>query len=346
MKLTKEIELAVEKYIINNISQHPNDLVPFVMHYFDLSRPTVMRLIGQMMNEGLIERGNPKGRYPKYKLKTKYFSSVYNLEEKTLQEDIVFYKSVMPHLEDLPTNIQRLFEYAGMEIINNGIEHSGGKKLEIRISRNAKQVRVDIVDDGVGVFNKIQKDLGLLTPQQSILELCKGKFTSDPKRHSGEGIFFSSRMVDQFIIWSYGVFFSGHENNDMILEIGQEDTIQGTFVRLGVDLDTTRTPVEVFEQYADQDMIPTFHKTCIPVRFMNVEGGNLVSRSQAKRLLARVDRFKTVILDFEGVEMIGQAFADEIFRVFKAEHKDVILSPKNMNPTVQAMVRHIESSIQ
>ena len=81
-------------------------------------------------------------------------------------------------------------------------------------------------------------------------------------------------------------------------------------------------------------------------RSMNVEGGNLVSRSQAKRLLTRVERLTTVVLDFEGVEMIGQAFADEIFRVFKAAHPDVKIVPENANANIGKMIRHVESSIQ
>lgn len=48
----------------------------------------------------------------------------------------------------------------------------------------------------------------------------------------------------------------------------------------------------------------------------------LDSRSQAKRLLARVDKFKKVIFDFDDVEPIGQAFADEVFCVFAKQHID------------------------
>ena len=63
----------------------------------------------------------------------------------------------------------------------------------------------------------------------------------------------------------------------------------------------------------------------------------LVSRSQAKRLIARFDRFKKVILDFKGVQEIGQAFADELFRVYANEHRDVELIPDNMTDQVQRM---------
>ena len=344
MKLTEEIEKAVDTFIIKSIGKHPNDLVSFVMDYFELSRPTVMRLIKQLIENNAIIRKNPRGRNPGYELKTTKFSAVYQLGNEALEEDKIYYEAVMPHVKDLPKNIQQLFEYSAMEIINNAIEHSGGSQLTILVSLNLKQVEVDIIDNGVGIFNKIQKDLDLQTPQQSILELCKGKFTSDPKRHSGEGIFFSSRMVDQFVIFSYGIIFNGHEDNDIIYEANAGDKFKGTIVRLLVEMNTTRAPIDVFDIYSDQDIEPTFHKTCIPVRIMNIEGGNLVSRSQAKRLLTRVERFKTVVLDFEGVAMIGQAFADEIFRVFTAAHKDVKIQPENANTKITTMIKHIESS--
>lgn len=63
----------------------------------------------------------------------------------------------------------------------------------------------------------------------------------------------------------------------------------------------------------------------------------LVSRSQARRLIARFDRFKSVILDFTEVLEIGQAFADEIFRVYANNHPDVELIPQNMTEQVERM---------
>jgi predicted transcriptional regulator/anti-sigma regulatory factor (Ser/Thr protein kinase) len=343
MKLTEEVEKVVIKYIIDSIEHHENDLVGVVMEHFELSMPTVRRLIKQLIEEDVITQARQRGRYPGYRLKTKSYHSKYDLSEGGLHEDKIYYDSIMPHLEGAPRNVQQLLEYAAMEIINNAIDHSGGKVLQVRTLRNARRVTVQIIDDGIGIFRKIQQDLNLQTPQQSILELCKGKFTSDPAKHSGEGIFFSSRMVDIFIIVSYGLFFSGHENHDVIEELASEEKLEvnGTIVHLVVDLDTDRTPVEVFNKYADQDMDPTFHKTIIPVRIMNIEGGNLVSRSQAKRLLARVDRFKTVVLDFDGVQMIGQAFADEVFRVYRNEHEDVQIESINTNADIQKMIAHV-----
>ena len=67
----------------------------------------------------------------------------------------------------------------------------------------------------------------------------------------------------------------------------------------------------------------------------------LVSRSKAKQLIARFDRFKTIILDFKGVQEIGQAFSDELFRVYGVSHPDIDILPKNMTEPVERMRRRV-----
>lgn len=53
--------------------------------------------------------------------------------------------------------------------------------------------------------------------------------------------------------------------------------------------------------------------------------------SPAKRLLARVELFKVVLFGFREVDSIGQAFADEIFRVFAKAHPEIELLPVYAN---------------
>ncbi|WP_081687044.1 STAS-like domain-containing protein [Chitinilyticum litopenaei] len=79
-------------------------------------------------------------------------------------------------------------------------------------------------------------------------------------------------------------------------------------------------------------------KTLVPVRPAMIDNESLVSRSQARRLAARFEGFKMVVLDFDQVEEIGQAFADEIFRVFASDHPDVRLHTLNANTAVQRMI--------
>jgi hypothetical protein len=93
----------------------------------------------------------------------------------------------------------------------------------------------------------------------------------------------------------------------------------------------------VIDEYAAQGD-DGFSRTIVPVRLARYGDERLVSRSQAKRLLARLDRFKEVVLNFEGVELIGQAFADEVFRVYPRQNPGVHLMPVNMNEQVRRMV--------
>jgi len=104
--------------------------------------------------------------------------------------------------------------------------------------------------------------------------------------------------------------------------------------------DSTRKTNDVFFKFAAPDEF-TFDRTIVPVRLAQYEGEKLVSRSQAKRLTARFEKFKTVILDFTGVDSIGQGFADELFRVFTAAHPAIELVPMHMTTTVQDMTTRV-----
>ena len=73
-------------------------------------------------------------------------------------------------------------------------------------------------------------------------------------------------------------------------------------------------------------------------------GKTLVSRSEAKRLVARLTDFRQVILDFSGVQVAGQGFCDEVFRVFAHAHPHVTLEPVGMSDTVAFMVNRARAA--
>ena len=124
--------------------------------------------------------------------------------------------------------------------------------------------------------------------------------------------------------------------DDMLIE--RPKNVLGTLVVMRLMNDSARTTTkEIFDKFAVPEEY-TFAKTIVPVRLAQYEDEKLVSRSQAKRLIFHFDKFKTVILDFDGAEEIGQAFSDEVFRVFQNAHKDTKLVPVNMTPAVKAMV--------
>src|SRR3569623_814985 len=122
-------------------------------------------------------------------------------------------------------------------------------------------------------------------------------------------------MFDYFDISSGGVYLKHKfvEDEDWILESGRTDT--RTLVWMKLNNHTARTTKRIFDHYTSGDQY-CFNKTIVPVMLAQYGNDNLISRSQAKRLLARVELFKIVIYDFKGVAAIVQAFADEFFRVF------------------------------
>ena len=339
MKFAKEIEDAIKTFIIEQVPSHKNDIVTFTMNHFDISKPTAAKFLNQLISENIIEMKR-KGRYPDYSLVTKKYSFRYKLKDK-LEEDVILRKDILPLLSDVQENVQRIVQYCFTEMVNNVIDHSNADIMNIKIDLNALNIEILVIDNGVGIFNKIQKDLNLDDPKHSILELAKGKFTSDPERHSGEGIFFTSRLCDKFMILSGRLFFSGHHEDDWILE--NPDSVSGTTVSMVIEKKSHLNISNIFNEYADPDKQPGFYKTRIPVKLMEYEGELLLSRSQAKRLITRFDKFLEVILDFQGVTEIGQAFADEVFRVFRNAHPNVHLEPINCSPTVQRMIAYISA---
>ena len=98
--------------------------------------------------------------------------------------------------------------------LNNAVDHSEGDKLLVQVIGTAVDTMICLRDNGVGIFRKIQSAMNLLDERHAVLELAKGKLTTDPKRHTGQGIFFTSRLLDSFDIWSGGVFFTHKFGSD------------------------------------------------------------------------------------------------------------------------------------
>jgi biotin operon repressor len=327
---------AVRRYIIENVEKHPSEISKVTADRFNISRQAVNKHIQRLVSEGALTcEGQTRNR--SYKLPPLvHWQKAYPLTT-TLEEDRVWREDVYPALGRLPQNALDLWHYGFTEMFNNAIDHSEGTLLGVDLQKTAATAQIAIYDNGVGIFKKIQGALGLLDERQAVLELAKGKLTTDPARHTGEGIFFTSRMFDDFEILSGGVYFSHKvdEKEDWILE--QDRFSTGTAVWMKLNNHTSRTTKKVFDKFTSGDDYG-FTKTVVPVKLAQYGDENLVSRSQAKRLLARVERFKTVILDFRGVDSIGQAFADEIFRVFAGQHPGIELLQINANSAVKRMV--------
>jgi len=336
-----DVEQIVE--IGRLIQKDPKQVAVRVAETFGISRQAASAKLAELKESGWISSSGT-GRGIEYALvDTIHHAQKYVM--KGLSEDTVWRQACAPYIKGLPNNVRNILHYGVTEMVNNAIDHSGSNTVEFYIERNLISTTCGVKDLGEGIFLKIQKALNLFDAREAILELAKGKLTTDPLNHTGEGIFFASKMFDFFWIESENLFFVHNENDPdtLVDKTNKAKPFHGTRVLMRIDNDSTRTSREIFDKFAEPDEF-TFSKTIVPVHLAQHEGENLVSRSQAKRLTRRFERFQSVVLDFKGVAEIGQGFADELFRVFQNSHPNITLAPINMTPSVKQMVLRVENA--
>lgn len=259
-----------------------------------------------------------------------------------LEEDVVWrnLREAVDEVGQLPSNAASIASYAFTEMLNNAIDHSGSQVVSIAVSVSTSGLLFAIADRGVGAFEHVRKSKGLEDHVAAIQEISKGKLTTDPERHTGQGIFFTSKAVDLFSLASNGwKWLVDNTRTDVSLARGRLQA--GTRVKFVIDPGTARTLQAVFDEYTDKETF-AFDKSRTVVRLFEFDV-SFVSRSEAKRLTRNLDQFAEVVVDFRGVEEIGQGFADEVFRVWQREHPSTRLSPTNMNESVQLLVEQARS---
>jgi len=309
-----------------------------------LSRQAVHRHLARLVEEGKVEtEGRTRGA--EYRLAGSSiprpppppFRRIYTIAG--LQEDAVVAEVLLwlNPKKILSAAAQKIFTYALSEMLNNAIEHSHSHSCRVEVRLAAREVRAAIRDQGIGAFHSIASRLRLRDENDAVGELLKGKATTAPERHSGEGIFFTSKACDMFVLRSHRIELTvsagGRE-----MAVSVRKPIRGTEVTMGISRSARRELEKVFSAFAPEEYDFRFEKTVVTVRF---SAGDYFSRSEARRLIARLERFREVVLDFEGIRSIGQAFADEVFRVFANAHPEVVLRRVNVDPALDAVIRHV-----
>ena len=330
----------IRRFVLEHVEKHPGDITKVTSEHFKVTRQAVSKHLRRLIYEkSLTESGET--RQKTYKLAPLVeWQKTFKIEPE-LEEHLLWDQEIAPVLQPLPENVMHIWHYGFTEMLNNAKDHSGGSAILVRINKNAVNTEMMIGDDGIGIFKKIQQAFNLPDQRYAILELAKGKLTTDPARHTGEGIFFSSRMFDHFSIGADQTWY-GHKfgaDADWIMEWGFP---KGTSVFMLLSNHTARTDKKIFDQYSGPDEDYGFNKTDVPVNLAQYGNDKLISRSQAKRVLARLELFKTIIFDFTGVPTIGQAFADEIFRVFANEHPNIVIISMHASSEVNRMIARVK----
>lgn len=339
MRFDQDRKKAICDYILEKIEQGDTSLSKTVSQTFYINQNTVHVYIAQLLEQGVIERVK-KGQY---RLVSKKESFCLKRSQGDLDSDTKAYEICLKEkLKDYPLNVRDIWSYAFTEMVNNVMDHSQAENLWILVEQNYVNTTVVMIDDGVGIFKKIKDYFGFDSLDDAICELFKGKLTTDAANHSGEGIFFSSRMMDMFGIVSDNKLFTHNKFDIDSLRDWTEDLGSGTCVLMRLSNATHKKAKEIFDLYSDVDH--GFSKTAVPLK--NMFDGSPVSRSQAKRVCNRLDKFEEVEIDFAGLEWMGQGFAHQLFVVFQKQHPEIKLIPVNMSEGIEKMYFHVTANLE
>jgi anti-sigma regulatory factor (Ser/Thr protein kinase) len=331
-----KVQLQVLKSGITSAAVlHPQRLCAAMSDHHGVSPSTMRKHVRALTEEGWLVREGTASR-PFYRPGLlRDVSRSYALSG--LDEQTAWERDFAPCFSLTP-QVTRLAHHAFTELLNNAVDHSGGARVSISMRQNRTSLHLLMRDDGCGVFDRIRTVFHIESPQQALLELSKGKLTTQPEFHSGRGLFFTSRLFDVFDLYANGLTYQRNQWQRGGWLKANPSQISGTAIFMSLALDSQRTLDEVFAAHAKGEGDLSFSRTEVAMRLAHGEGEGLESRGQAKRIAARLEAFDTVDLDFAGVDAIGQAFADELFRVFGKRHAHVRLQPRNMSPSVAAMV--------
>ena len=338
--------MEMRTLILNTIKKQGQVKTADIVGLTGLSRAYAQRFLKNLVDEGVIVLMGKANQahyiHPSKKGagNAKPLSVRRIMTNKDLAEDKVLHeiKEKSAIFQGIAGNVSSTLDYAFTEMLNNAIEHSTSEKIDVVVMRTATDIRFMVADRGIGIFNNIMKKKRLGTTIEAIQDLLKGKETTEPAAHSGEGIFFTSKIADLLTIKSFEkklVFDNARQD----IYVKDVKPVRGTRVDFVLGLRSKKKLVDLFDKYTDESF--QFSKTGVKVKLYH-QDVDYVSRSQARRILTGLEKFKTIELDFKDVTTIGQAFADEVFRIWQAQHKDVKFVIKDANENAMIMIKRAQ----
>lgn len=335
MKYNKALKQDIILYILEKIVQNEPSVSKVVANTFSINPSTVHAYLNELIKNNVIK----KIKRGQYELINNDFTYVLHRKDGELDDDTyAFTKYLSSHLCNFESNVQNIWNYSFSEMINNVCDHSLCESAVVEVSQNYLSTRVSISDNGIGIFKKIKDYFKLQSIDEAICELFKGKLTTDTTNHSGEGIFFSSRLMDDFFIISSNKTFTCNKFDDSKISDFMDENQVGTRVVMSLSNFSKKNAKDVFDTYASVD--GGFVKTRLPLK--NIFDAAPVSRSQAKRICNRLDKFTEILIDFDEIQWTGQAFMHQLFVVFANSHPDITITPINMNEDVLKMLNHVK----
>ena len=325
----------IKNFILNHVSQHAHDIVSVAMVKFGVSRTTVLRHVQHLIHQKKVTKTGQTKQIT-YTLTADLNKQLSTNLNKNFDEFEFFNEHFSQILrKNMNENAYAICEYVITELLNNCKDHSMGSKASISTHLEGDVFHCAIDDNGQGLFKSIEENSSFTDVRDIIFELSKGKLTRDPMNHTGEGLFFSSRAVDEFTIFANAYQFI-RDNLENDWTFCEASCVKGTRVTFEINKNTARNLTALFEAYTENF---AFNKTDILVDLSQHFGERLISRSQAKRVCRRLENFTHVTLDFKKVEAVGQGFADQLFRVYQRENPNLVITYIHANASVDYMIK-------
>ena len=329
-----------DEIILSYLRKHPGVPSSKIVKLLGISRQKVAARLSRLVATGKITRtGSTRNAkyFPSGQIEVperlRLVKSLAGLEEDRVFDEIDLRLGLR---RKLAQNVFRIIYYAFTEMLNNAIDHSGSQKAEIEFNLSSRQILFTIRDRGVGVFANVQTKFRLASEFEALEHLIKGKQTTLPERHTGQGIFFTSRIADRFTLRSHKLEYTVDNRRDDLF-VAKKARMQGTLVTFEILRRSRKQLQSIFDAYSNDDF--EFDRTNFRVRLTAAR--ELLSRSQAKRILTGLEAYRKIILDFQAVREIGQGFADEIFRVFRRRHPEIEVTFENANEAVSSMILRV-----
>ena len=335
--------MAIKEQILQILARQSTATGKDLLRRLGISRQALNVHLRKLISSGrVVKEGVTKGST--YRLSSRRtkgalvsrFRRRYRLRK--LQEDRVFEEIALFMNVKAKTarNVEDIIRYAFTEMLNNAIDHSRSATCRVEFVLDPYTCSFRIRDFGIGLFHSIAAKFRLPDESAAVGELLKGKTTTMREKHTGEGIFFASKAADTMSFRSHGIrLLFDNPKRDTFVE--EARTVCGTDVSFAISRKSKRQLKDVFAEFAPERHEYRFEKTRVLVRMFQK---NYVSRSEARRLLAGLDKFKEIELDFSGVTALGQGFADEVFRIFAKAHPGISIRTLHLRPVLEPVIRH------
>lgn len=336
----------IQKFIIENVTKYPSNIVKVAETKFNVSRTAVFKHVKKLKELGIIIQQGSRNK-SSYSLASSKNNDapilaedefIFKVGEKG--EDALWNEFIKEKLHELKLNVIDICKYGFTEMFNNVLDHSKSKKAVVKIINYHTKIKIIISDLGTGVFKTIATYFNIQDLREAVIRLHQGKVTTDKKNHTGQGIFFTSRAFDKFYLAANGYVYIKDNSieDDWYWETQDEVNKEiGTYIEMEISKMSSRSLKDIFDMYTNEDL--SFDKSHIRIELGKYEEDSYVSRSQAKRLLAGLGKFRTIILDFKNIRNVAQGFVDEVFGVFGLENPKILFTIVNANEDIIFMIK-------